>query len=562
MKKSIALIFALSALSAQGQTNLYISGSADPENPIMLSTAYGAGRTEIDGYLASHGRKDIEDTDYSPAYIGVDANTSFKAQQIVLSSSLGGPRADLDFAFGQDSALTLTSSEALNYNKINDSAVSFNFHLANDATSANMILNGGIIFDLTTTSTVKKRNLSFGKGLNVKSNAAVSITGAEGSKFTMNGNWQTTKGGTSFIGLDADIGGSYSSTGTLGVTGASNIVVAEGASFSFASNATFSDSSKLILNGSFSAKDITFERNDKNNTYTSITLGNNATINANSLYMRSSSADLNINGNSKVIINNTSELKYRALLTVAGNVSVAENAELSIKTNINTERLAKIYYKLTVDGKLNAEGGTYIAISTHGAIINSTGNVIKTNILLGESDITSEATGGKLVVNASNDFSGATLMTASHKVGEKKLSNTSYLELADNVSLKLNGIAFSELSTADTLQITFGKGSTLILNEFIDADVLSGFNTLGAEDKIVINGFAENTFGIKNHFDSDDSLLSQISASGVDQFYWVKDNVANVWWLSANAPAVPEPAEWAMILGSFALGFAIYRRRK
>ncbi|MBQ2721692.1 MAG: PEP-CTERM sorting domain-containing protein [Opitutales bacterium] len=27
-------------------------------------------------------------------------------------------------------------------------------------------------------------------------------------------------------------------------------------------------------------------------------------------------------------------------------------------------------------------------------------------------------------------------------------------------------------------------------------------------------------------------------------------------------PAVPEPAEWAMILGSLALGLAIYRRRK
>jgi len=26
--------------------------------------------------------------------------------------------------------------------------------------------------------------------------------------------------------------------------------------------------------------------------------------------------------------------------------------------------------------------------------------------------------------------------------------------------------------------------------------------------------------------------------------------------------AVPEPAEWAMILGALALGFAIYRKRK
>ena len=30
----------------------------------------------------------------------------------------------------------------------------------------------------------------------------------------------------------------------------------------------------------------------------------------------------------------------------------------------------------------------------------------------------------------------------------------------------------------------------------------------------------------------------------------------------ASATAVPEPAEWAMIFGAIALGFAIYRRRK
>jgi hypothetical protein len=129
--------------------------------------------------------------------------------------------------------------------------------------------------------------------------------------------------------------------------------------------------------------------------------------------------------------------------------------------------------------------------------------------------------------------------------------------------LKLNALAFYINADAkDSLEITFGKNSTLILNQLIDLNALKEEGTLGAEDKIIINGFAENTFGIKNHFDSDDSLLSQIEIAGVDQLFWVKDNVANVWWLSAIAPTVPEPAEWAMILGGLALGFAIYRRRK
>ncbi|MBR7105784.1 MAG: PEP-CTERM sorting domain-containing protein, partial [Opitutales bacterium] len=39
----------------------------------------------------------------------------------------------------------------------------------------------------------------------------------------------------------------------------------------------------------------------------------------------------------------------------------------------------------------------------------------------------------------------------------------------------------------------------------------------------------------------------------------VATGVSGVYWLNV---AVPEPAEWAMILGSLALGFAMYRRRK
>ena len=123
MKKTITLLFALSALSAQGATNIAFSGSADPENPIMISTAYGEGRTEVDGWLASYGREGIDDTDYSPAYVGVDANTAFKAMQIILSSSCNDFTLELNVFFNnllkcKNFRLTINKCQ-LNYTRRN-----------------------------------------------------------------------------------------------------------------------------------------------------------------------------------------------------------------------------------------------------------------------------------------------------------------------------------------------------------------------------------------------------------------------------------------------------------
>ena len=548
-----SLIFALSATSGFA-ADLGFEGSATPDNPVMLST-YFKGQTSIDGYLASYGVAGISETDYTTAYVGVDGN--YTAYYIILSSSNGGPYANLDFAFQEGSSITLTKSPTLSYNSKDWSGVAFNFHLAEGATSAQLNLNVGLAFDFNSTSETAKRNLTIGKGLTVNSTGAVSITGAEGSAFTMNGNWSTTDT-TTLVGAKFDIGGTYSASKAISATGASNITVAEGATLSASSDIELKDTSHITVNGTVTANNITLDRNDTAKTYATISVGENAVINATSLYMRSGSANLDLIGNAKVNINRTTILGTRAILTVAGYLTVAEDAELSVKTTIDTDRLVKVYYSSTIDGKISLEGGSHVGLSTHGMIINSTGNTIKTNILLGETDTTSDVSGGKLIVNASNDFSEATLMTAQHK---GKASNTSYLQLGANVDLKLNGLAFCQMATADTLSITFGIGSTLILNELIGTDVESGFGTLASDDRILINGFAENSFGIKNHTESDDTLLSQISAEGVDQLYWVKDDIANVWWLSAN-PAVPEPAEWAMIFGGIALGLAIYRRRK
>lgn len=582
MKKSITLLFALSALGLHAeQTNVYFSGSDDPINPIMLSEAFKGKPTEIDGYLASYGRKDFNDTDYSPAYVGVDANTAYKVKQLVLSSSLGGPRANLDFAFYQDSSLTITSNEVLNFNGKADSAVSYNFHLAEGATNATLNLDGGIKLDLNCTSTTHKRNLTIGSGLKVYTKADVNITGATGSKFTVNGNWETT-GSTTFTDLNTDIGGSYSSTGKTSIAGTSNVTISSGASFSTSTTANISNSSNVIIaegatmstgnlsvldtanltvNGTLNVKDLAIQKDPTTNTHATMSIGNNAVINASSIYARSGNTFVTLNGNAKINIEkntNHGGSNGSSLFTAARELNVNDNAELTIKSTYTNQRMLKMYDATNIRGKLITEGG-FIITSHIGLNIYSSDNVIKSNILLGEEDGISGGRGGKLAVYKSNDFSDATLMTATYT---NKSTIISTLVLGNNVELKLNAISFFKSESDDTLEINFGSNSKLILNQLIDLDAMSDQGILGAEDKISIINFAEKSFGIKNHIASDDALLSQIFANGVDQFYWVKDNTAGVWWLSANAP-VPEPAEWAMLFGALALGFAIiYRRRK
>ena len=581
MKKSITLLFALSALGLHGgeQTNIYFSGSDDPNNPIMLSEAFKGKPTEIDGYLASYGRKDFNDTDYSPAYVGVDANTAYKVKQLVLSSSYGGPRANLDFAFYQDSSLTITSNDVLNYNGKDDSAVSYNFHLAEGATNATLNLDGGIKLDLNCTSTTHKRNLTIGSGLKVYTKAGVDITGATGSKFTVNGNWKTT-GSTTFTDLNTDIGGSYSSTGKTSIAGTSNVTISSGASFATSTTANISNTSNVIIaegatmstgnlsvldtanltvNGTLNVNNLAIQKDGS--AHATMSIGNNAVINASSIYARSGNTFVTLNGNAKINIEkntNHESSNGSSLFTAARELNVNDNAELTIKSTYTNQRMLKMYEATNIRGKLITEGG-FIITSRIGLSIYSSDNVIKSNILLGEVDIITGGRGGKLAVYKSNDFSDATLMTATYT---NKSTIISTLVLGSNVELKLNAISFFKSESDDTLEINFGSNSKLILNQLIDLDAMSDQGILGAEDKISIINFAEKSFGIKNHIASDDALLSQIFANGVDQFYWVKDNTAGVWWLSAIAPAVPEPAEWAILLGGIALTLAIYRKRK
>ena len=102
----------------------------------------------------------------------------------------------------------------------------------------------------------------------------------------------------------------------------------------------------------------------------------------------------------------------------------------------------------------------------------------------------------------------------------------------------------------------FGESDSITLT--------SAFATTNA--KHIFHNFDENRVFVVNayNYDTLDSINSAFEAYQTIDGEEVKISqlYINNGWLSAIAPAVPEPAEWAMIFGAIALGLAVYRKRK
>ena len=386
-----------------------------------------------------------------------------------------------------------------------------------------------------------------------------SISVAKGSSFTATS--VTLSSDTSF-----DLKGTATANGNFYTThsGTSTFNVAEGAELTTTGNLNLERGVTATIDGKINCGGEFLFNKDGTGTL-SVTIGSTAEITTQRF--RTRSLPLILTSGAKLTVNNDSSSNS---LVNAGSGSIIEKgATLIINTsNKNTQSIAN-HASLTIQGTAIIDGGKWLATAPGGIVIDSDDVTIKnTNIALGNN---SDLYGGKLQINQgrtlnaqdsafliSKQINPATI-TETNPTGKKE---DALLYLVKGSTTYFKGIGFYNTEADLTLTITLGEGAKLILTDFISNGGIDGYGALDANDNIVINNFAENTIGIKNHTASDDSLLSQISASGVDQFYWVKDNIAGVWWLSAVAPAVPEPAEWAMILGSLALGLAIYRRRK
>ena len=432
---------------------------------------------------------------------------------------------------------------------------------------------GGAQITVDNGGSISLRNIVIreNSSLNVK-NGTVSINSFETkddmpSSLTIGKNGvMTTKSNVMLgIGTTADIEGElnigdtfYLNKTTENGGNAVSLSIAEGASVNITNGMTVYQGSTVNVAGKLNiGGHLLLEKdNDGKIEKPVFTIASTADITAQSIRTRATAINL-VSGSKLTINNNTSGTT--SFVNAAYSV-VEKDATFIINTTNDSLRAMDNHNAFIINGRFEAHGGKYLTCGASGIRFNSDDVVLNTNLALGNS---SDIYGGKITVGKNvtlNAENAAILQSIQTKVGTTT-KNNSYLVLEQGSTSYFKGIAFEQSDEDLKLTITLNTDAKLILTDFINNGGITNYGTLDAGDTIVINNFAENSIGIKNHIASDDTLLSQISAEGVDQLYWVKDDIANVWWLSAN-PAVPEPAEWAMIFGGIALGLAIYRRRK
>ena len=106
--------------------------------------------------------------------------------------------------------------------------------------------------------------------------------------------------------------------------------------------------------------------------------------------------------------------------------------------------------------------------------------------------------------------------------------------------------------TADT------KNIDIYLSTTAEAILTSDFSVKNGA-KIVIHDFAEDRICVGNEIQNPNNVFEAYQTINGEEVK-IQNLFINNGWLSAVA--VPEPAEWAMILGGIALALAIYRRKK
>ena len=217
------------------------------------------------------------------------------------------------------------------------------------------------------------------------------------------------------------------------------------------------------------------------------------------------------------------------------------NSLLHIKGDVNSNRHATI----TNNGVLKIDG--QYKLSNNGNQTDFT-NASRTELTV--------KTGGKVIADS--------LLLATARLNlqtENAITNANgeAIDLTVDSSAKLSILMMSASQKFGL--ITANKQNLQV--EILDNAVLSASFASENGGKIFINGFAENTIFVENAVEISDVnsiffayATKDDASTEFDQLY------INNGWLSAIAPSVPEPAEWALIFGGIALGLAIYRRRK
>ena len=362
----------------------------------------------------------------------------------------------------------------------------------------------------------------------------------------------------------------------------------------------------INLNTSMSANTINMASTDES----AIKTSGDAKLTITGATTLASSSKLTIDG--AVDFNNTLIMDTNGSLTIAKDASVSitqANEALAFRSGTNST--TNIYGDLTVSSKTGGwhsasvilrgtnviDGGSLTALAT---------GTYSSGIQVNQNGTLSLKNGGSVFTNQNvflqvDNAKLSTDGTASINVGGFMFANDTQnnaITIAKASELKSNAVIFAQGANGGTTgskldlnllsgDYEFGAVWSLRkaeINLYLGEDATVSFGklipqstTAVADLTLVLHDFTLNTIKLGN-VDNDmisGNVINIASSGNISQIvtligYDKNNNLldANSWYIDSNgflanyALAVPEPAEWAMILGGLALALAVYRRRK
>ena len=412
---------------------------------------------------------------------------------------------------------------------------------------------------------------------------------ANGTLYVSN-NSQLTIDGNARVSNTATQGTLKGLSATVTIDAGSTIDIAKGKTLSFETNAVLTNNGTIkgqganltIINGQNIAMDgvidLTQYKDDADDIRSTLTIGNGTKITANNKFY----ADIiKIDGADSALYvadikrnNGNTELTNGATIIASGTMTTGQGHTIKVQSG---SQMFVNACSTNVNSSLNnyaIENANSLLHIKSGAISNRSGDVKDGGILQIDGTYTIANNGN------STDYNHAAATKITVATGGKIKTNEIILETAKLDLQTANAITNANGDAINLTTDTASKGSLLAMSasqifDTITADTtnleveITGDAVLTASfasangGKIFINGFAEDRVFVANAdqiIDANSIFFAYATAGDVST--QISQLYINNGWLSAIAPTVPEPAEWAMIFGSIALGLAIYRRRK
>jgi len=405
------------------------------------------------------------------------------------------------------------------------------------------------------------------------------LQGATGGTFDLNSN-----GGTLSVGAGADL--SKVSAFNLYGNGTTNLIsdmtigtfrtmenktatlnIADGHTFTVTTGNNFKDGSNTTINGDIALNKNMYLSSGATVTIASgtVTVGDDGT--AGSGTFGNSAGTVNIGAGAMLYLKNplaAKDMQGTAHTNLAGTVNVSGTLKLKSTNKNSYAGVVKGNLSVLSGGELLVENTstTWLGIGDDGTLFVADGGTLTTQQVVFKTD--SSATAARSFVLAS----GASY--ANEIIALRSKNNT--VQLGYGEDYVFSRVAFhGNVSGADneiTIDLNGASG--------LEISLLSSYGSSAALGKLIIRNFDANLVKIDNF---DDDIISALNENGVatvntyltlhlqayDVYDNLLDNTTGQWLLQdgfLSHSLIPEPSQWAALLGLLALGFAAHRRRK